>query len=502
MLVPLMLSPDLEATSKTSEHRTETILKPQLHTQKNHSSYNGTRTLPIATRVRRQNKPPTLDPDSQTQDNGDQKRKSKRRSKLRRTEDESPLYEVTLYYPHNRACTIYRSREDFWLLRTGISSRSSSAAPQPLSTPPSDGIKKCEDETKEVAKWDSLLRKGLERFAKNGHGRYSVEWFLRRRLGDCERMVNGQRTTGLPGGTTRRMKVKQHKTVDDTTTTTDERSREKEDRIASTDKPNDEAAATEEKCLHDTDEEEEEDIVISIQSQTDDENEAVEKGESIEDKETTSYNNNQQPDQEQEQDEAANDNPNANESSPKPARRITRRYTEERPVLDPIVIKPIPAIRELQGSSCMSMAKRRLLKNKQLEQEMESMENTTRRIGCVVLEPSTVEKLEGYYQSVAEAWVKNEDEERGLDSIIRCDATEYNQESSSEEGGTVVLTPTTSSASGSAGEMSPLEVAGEAPPNPALMYKVMFSRRASSGSDWQQKIRSLHERGDGGTNTL
>ncbi|KAK3957102.1 hypothetical protein QBC32DRAFT_366485 [Pseudoneurospora amorphoporcata] len=443
MLVPLMFSPDLEGTSKTSESQPETIFKPQLHTQKNHNSYNGTRTLPIATRVRPLHKP-TSNYDSRPQDKDDQKLESNRIL----TEEESPLYEITLYYPHNRACTIYRSRQDFWLLRTGLSSRSSSSAPQRLSTPPSHNIAKCEDDSKEVAKWDSLLRKGLERFAKNGHGRYSVEWFLRRRLGDCERMASGK-GTGLPAGTTRRVKIKPPRDMDGTKTT-DERSGKQEDKGENSDRSNQEAAATEGKCQHDRNKDQE-DNVISEESQTDNESE-VGNGECVEEQETR-YNKGEQPDQgRNEVDDQADDRPKA-------ARPMANLYTEV-PVMCPL--KPMSEIRQLDGSS---IAKRR--KHKQ------NIENAGR-----------VDQKTIHHNSCDE-----DAEISTLDSIIiEADARE---ESSSD--GTVMLTPTSTSA----GDTWP----GDPPSNPALMYMLMFSRRASD-SDWGQKILGLLEQDDSGANTL
>ncbi|KAK3356195.1 hypothetical protein B0H65DRAFT_70693 [Neurospora tetraspora] len=457
MLVPLMFSPDLEGgTSKTSESQSETRFKPQLHTQKNHNSYNGTRTLPIATRVRAQHKP-RPDSDSQAQDKDRQKRKSKRRSKSRSQEDESPLYEITLYYPHNRACTIYRSREDFSSLRTGLSSRSSSTAPQPLATQPSYNKTEGEGGPKEVAKWDSMLRKALERFAKSGHGRHSVEWFLRRRLGDCERMASGK-GTGLPTGTTRRVKIKQPRDVDDTKIT-DERPGKQGDKVDDMGKLDEEAAATEGKCLHDKNKEEE-DNVISKESWTDDEIEVV-KNASVKDEKR--YNNGKQPDRERDEaDDNADDNSRA-------ARLKGRPFTEVVIGLDSIPVcpfKPIPDLGKLEGSS---LAQRR--KNRQ------KIENTGRA------DQKTVHGAEEILQ-------KNIDD---ADASTSDSALEVETKEESSSDGTTVLTPTSTSA----GEMSP----GDPPPNPALMYKLMFSRRASD-SDWGQKILSLHEHNDSGANTL
>lgn len=451
MLVPLMLSLDPEGTSKTSESQPETRLKPQIHTQKNHSSYNGTRTLPIATRVRP--RPDTKsEHDCQAQYKDQRKRKSKRKSRITGQDDESPLYEVTLYYPHNRACTIYRSREDFSLLRTGLHSRSSSTAPQPLATPPLDNTTETEADPKEVARWDSLLRKAIERFAKNGHGRYSVEWFLRRRLGDCERMASGK-GTGLPTCTTRRVKIKQPNNMDDETKTTDRRKGKQEDKVENTDRSDEEASAADDICLHDTDEEEKDGN--SKQSQEDGADE-VAKGECVDDEET--HDNNGKPSNEEE--DEADDN---SSDSTKAARPKGKQFTEVVFGLDSLPVepfKPIPDLGKLAGSS---LAKRRKNKLK--------LEDTGRS-----KRDNAYDTEEAHQGSIDDAEIST------LNSALEIGTLE----SSSSEG-TMVLTPTSSSG----GEMSP----GDPRPNSAMMYMLMFSRRASD-TDLGQKFFSLHDLDD------
>lgn len=490
MLVPLMFLPELEATSKTSEPQPETRLKPQLHTQKNHNSYNGTRTLPIATRVRRQQRP-IPDSDSEAQTTDKQERKPKHRSKSREPEDESPLYEITLYYPHNRACTIYRSRQDFLLLRTGFTSRSSSTAPQPLSTPRSgrmidgenDHTSDGEKVSKAAAKWDKLLRAAVESFAKYGHGRHSVEWFLRRRLGDCERVACGN-GTGLPAGTTRRIKVKQPRGLDDRKIT-DERSEKQEDKVGNTDKSDGEAATTEGKCLHDTNEDEAEDN-ITKQSRADNEND-IDKSHSPKDEEM--HKGKRSDGGRDEIDNDADDGPEA-------ARPKARLFTEVLIGLDSVPVrpfKPIPDLGKLEGSS---LTRRR--KHKQsIEKTGHDVERKTLRNGCNVLQ-CTIEDCDGQHGRLVEPWETDGDARGGLDSMIGVDKREESlssSSSSSSSDGTVVLTPT--SANPGESETSP----GDSPPNSALMYKLMFSRRASD-SDWGQEILSLIERDDSSANTL
>ncbi len=67
--------------------------KPQFHSARCHHTYNGTKVLPVATWVRS----PTV------RDAGDGQY--------------ALVYEIVLYYSHNRACTIYRAYDDFTKLR-------------------------------------------------------------------------------------------------------------------------------------------------------------------------------------------------------------------------------------------------------------------------------------------------------------------------------------------------------------------------------------------------
>ncbi|EGO53739.1 hypothetical protein NEUTE1DRAFT_106612 [Neurospora tetrasperma FGSC 2508] len=437
MLVPLMFLPDLEGTSKTPECRSKTRLKPQLHTQKNHNCYNGTRTLPIATLVRPQDNS-TPDSDSQPQ------REDKPKSESKNHKDESPLYEITLYYPHNRACTIYRSREDFWLLRTGLLSSSSSTAPQPLTTLPTENREESEGDSEDVDKWDAMLKEALKRFKKSGHGRHSVEWFLRRRLGDCERMASGK-GTGLPTGTTRRVRIKKPRNMDDMKTT-DERAGMQGYLVDFMAKLDEKVAVRDGVCLHEKDTEEEDDV-ISRESWTDDERGNV-KDESVKD-EGKRNNNGRQPDRERDE---ANDNttevPTAEETKERQSNG-----TEVVIGLDMISIshsKPLPDLSKLEGQSIAARRKSRQMIDKTGPLDQKTV-------------PSTEGTLQRNMDNVETSKLNSE-------SAVGVDTDE---DSSSD--GTTVLTPTSSSA----GEMSP----GDPPPNEAHMYKFMYSPRASD-SDW------------------
>ncbi|KAK3495919.1 hypothetical protein B0T13DRAFT_310002 [Neurospora crassa] len=437
MLVPLMFMPDLEeGTSKTPESRSKTRLKPQLHTQKNHNCYNGTRTLPIAILIRSQDKS-TPDPDSQPQCEDKPKSESKNHK-----DDESPLYEITLYYPHNRACTIYRSREDFWLLRTGLLSCSSSTAPQPLATIPPGNKEESEGDTEDVAKWDAMLREALKRFKKSGHGRHSVEWFLRRRLGDCERMASGK-GTGLPTGTTRRLRIKKLRNMVNIKTA-DEKAGPQGYLVDFMVKLDEKVAVRDGVCLHEEDTEKEDDV-ISRESGTDDERGIV-KDEPVKD-EGKRCGERKEADREGDK---VNDNPTdiptAEETKEKQSNG-----TEVVIGLDMISIslsKPLPDLSKLEGQSIAARRKSRQM-----------IDNTG------PLDQETVPSSEDILQS------NIDDAETSIfDSALGVDTSD---DSSSD--GTTVLTPTSSSAD----EMSP----GDPAPNEAHMYKFMHSPKASD-SDW------------------
>lgn len=116
--------------------------KPQLHSRKHHHTYNGLRHLPTVTWVRS----PTL----------------------RNTErgDYILVYEIILYFGHNRACTIYRTWDDFRVLRRGL-------------TPWRRASVFCSEN--DVRSLDRFLKEAL---AKRPH-ECAMEYFLRRRFDDC-----------------------------------------------------------------------------------------------------------------------------------------------------------------------------------------------------------------------------------------------------------------------------------------------------------------------------
>lgn len=116
--------------------------KPQLHSRRHHDAYNGARHLPKTVWVRS----PTL----QNVGRGDY----------------TLVYEIILYFGHNRACTIYRSWDDFVTLRRGL-------------TPWKRSAMFCSHH--DVRGLDRFLREALAKRARE----CAMEYFLRRRIDDC-----------------------------------------------------------------------------------------------------------------------------------------------------------------------------------------------------------------------------------------------------------------------------------------------------------------------------
>ncbi|KUI62272.1 hypothetical protein VP1G_09386 [Cytospora mali] len=121
-------------------HAPNPLLRPQLHSRKCHHTYNATRCLPRAVWVR---------------------------SARTREEDSVLVYEVLLYYDHNRACTVYRTWDDFRQLRAGLGSWGEKA-PTFCSMQDFEGVQRflCE----------AVDKKGWE---------VAMEYFLCRRIDDC-----------------------------------------------------------------------------------------------------------------------------------------------------------------------------------------------------------------------------------------------------------------------------------------------------------------------------
>ncbi|KAK0657327.1 hypothetical protein B0T16DRAFT_452803 [Cercophora newfieldiana] len=132
--------------------------KPQIHSHKHHNTYNGSRHLPIATRIKRSPAPRGF---QHTNDDGCLQH-------LHHHRPRHCVYEVTLYYPRNRACTIYRSREDFVLLERG-------------QTPWRGAVPLRSTGRLDVHDLHRFLSEALAKRPNE----CAVEYFLRRRMGDC-----------------------------------------------------------------------------------------------------------------------------------------------------------------------------------------------------------------------------------------------------------------------------------------------------------------------------
>ncbi|KAK0734129.1 hypothetical protein B0T26DRAFT_746081 [Lasiosphaeria miniovina] len=137
--------------------------KPQIHSYKNHHTYNGVAQLPVATSVRRS--PAGLRQLSAPDGCGGEEHAAA-----------VVVYDVVLYYAGNRACTIYQTLDDFAVLGRG---RGRGAVPLPGSG--SGSGCGCSSRLTAARDLDQLLRDALAKRSRD----CGVEYFLRRRLGDC-----------------------------------------------------------------------------------------------------------------------------------------------------------------------------------------------------------------------------------------------------------------------------------------------------------------------------
>ncbi|KAK3940048.1 hypothetical protein QBC46DRAFT_314425 [Diplogelasinospora grovesii] len=145
----MQIKPDLP------EHVSPVPAKPQIHSHKYHHTYNGTRQLPSSIWVR---PTPTL-------------------NKIHDGEggEHTLAYEVTLYYQKNRACTIYRTWDDFVQLSEGLSAASWGAETTAMPTL-SSGFVILDSDFLDAYLRDVLTKRPNE---------IATEYFLRRRIGDC-----------------------------------------------------------------------------------------------------------------------------------------------------------------------------------------------------------------------------------------------------------------------------------------------------------------------------
>lgn len=138
------------------------LAKLQLHSRKCHHTYNATRQLPRALWIR-------------SLRFGD----SDFNAQLDLTKECKLFYEVILYYDHNRACTLYRTPEDFRLLKSGIGKLSrchGGGGSVDLTTSAWE-----QTVVEDVEVLQHFLCEAISKKGKN----CALEYFLRRRIDDC-----------------------------------------------------------------------------------------------------------------------------------------------------------------------------------------------------------------------------------------------------------------------------------------------------------------------------
>ncbi|KAI0017407.1 hypothetical protein F4780DRAFT_782381 [Xylariomycetidae sp. FL0641] len=116
--------------------------KPQLHSRKHHCIYNGARCMPLGSWVHG----PAIQYDE--------------------FNEPSLVFEIVLYFDHNRACTLYRSWEDIERLRKNIT--------------PWKGATLYRD-YRDARGMRHFLREALVKRPRD----CALEYFLRRRMEDC-----------------------------------------------------------------------------------------------------------------------------------------------------------------------------------------------------------------------------------------------------------------------------------------------------------------------------
>lgn len=132
--------------------------KPQVHSRKCHHTYCATRQLPRALWV-----------SSLRFSDADFNQE------LDLSKECTLFYEIILYYDHNRACTIYRTPDDFRLLKSGIGNLSRCHESIDESVPWGQPV------VEDVEVLQQYLCEAIKKKAKN----CALEYFLRRRMEDC-----------------------------------------------------------------------------------------------------------------------------------------------------------------------------------------------------------------------------------------------------------------------------------------------------------------------------
>lgn len=176
---------------KTPQSRGPALAKPQVHSRSCHHTYNATRKLPRAIWIR------SLRFDLDSIINQQNNNNYSHEDASYNNTDSALCYEILLYYDHNRACTIYRSPEDFRRLKYSIGQL-------PVSSSSSNNNNKKKKTSRSVSSDDSdstddevlpadecvvedveVLQRYLVQAVEKKRGDCALEYFLRRRMEDC-----------------------------------------------------------------------------------------------------------------------------------------------------------------------------------------------------------------------------------------------------------------------------------------------------------------------------
>lgn len=144
-------------------HASLPLAKPQVHSRKCHHTYSATRQLPRALWIR-------------SLRFGD----ADFNQELDLTKECTLFYEIVLYYDHNRACTIYRTPDDFRTLKSGIGKLQMSRR-HGGDDDPHQAVPWGQPVIEDVEVLQQYLCEIISKRAKS----CALEYFLRRRMDDC-----------------------------------------------------------------------------------------------------------------------------------------------------------------------------------------------------------------------------------------------------------------------------------------------------------------------------
>lgn len=176
--------------------------KPQLHSSKCHHTYNATRSLPVAIWIRslrfdvdrssRQSHRYSSNASDDGSDDDDDEQAILAGIPFF-SDSTTVLYEIVLYYEHNRACTIYRTPEDFAKLKESAAGakyfrRQQQCHPAMMMMQQHHGLAKLSSSSftkSPVEDVDDLQRFLSKTISRKGRDCPALEYFLRRRINDC-----------------------------------------------------------------------------------------------------------------------------------------------------------------------------------------------------------------------------------------------------------------------------------------------------------------------------